>query len=114
MQDRSGARMTVWGILGAAAAYFGAGKLALALAVPDYPPAVWLPAGVAMAAVLLWGPRASLGAALGSLLVNFDDMVNRADTPLALALVVAAGTGLGAGIESLVGFRLVRRFIGDP
>ncbi len=65
----SGADVARIGIL--AAAYFGVAKLGLALAFQNSSvTAIWPPSGLALAAVLLWGPRIWPGIALGALLAN--------------------------------------------
>src|SRR6185369_5274760 len=54
-----------------AAIYFVVAKLSLLLAIPPgYATAIWPPAGVALAAVLVFGPRIWPGVWLGAILVN--------------------------------------------
>jgi integral membrane sensor domain MASE1 len=54
-----------------ATAYWAIGKLALLLAIPPgYATAVWPPAGIALAAFLVYGTRVWPGVVLGSFLVN--------------------------------------------
>jgi CHASE1-domain containing sensor protein len=93
-------------ILGLAAAYVGTGKLALLLAIPPgNATAIWPPAGIALAALLLFGARAWPGVLLGSFLVNLSTPLDRA----ALAVISA-----GASAQALLGAALVRRFVGSP
>jgi len=90
-------------ILGVATAYFGTGKLALLLAIPPgFATAIWPPSGIALAALLLLGPRAWPGVLLGSFLVN----------GLTTSPLVAAAIAVGASVQAGVGAALVRRFVG--
>ena len=76
--------ITLWALRtgGLAIAYIMAGKLALLLAIPPgYATAIWPAAGVALAAILLFGYRVAPGVILGSFVVNigtsFDASVPR-------------------------------------
>jgi len=54
-----------------AAAYFVTGKLSVLLAIPPgIASPVWVPSGIALAAVLRWGYAAGAGVWVGSFLVN--------------------------------------------
>src|SRR5712692_8148569 len=88
-------RRTVWlgvashagQVLLLAAAYFGAAKLSLLLAIPPgYATAVWPPSGIALAAALLAGTRIWPGIWLGAALTNLTVQ----GSPLLAALI---GTG---------------------
>ena len=82
--------------------YFCAGSFGLSLArVHPSASAVWPPSGIALAAILLWGPRLWPGIFLGAFLVNIN-----APGSLATALSIAAGNTL----EALMGAALVSRF----
>jgi len=88
--------------LGLAAVYFVAGKLGLMLAfLHENASAVWPPAGIALAAVLLFGYRVWPGIFLGAFLAN-----------ITTAGSVATSLGIAAGntLEALVGVWLVQRF----
>lgn len=88
--------------LGLAVAYFIAGKLGLMLAfLHENASAVWPPAGIALAAVLLFGYRVWPGIFLGAFLAN-----------ITTAGSIATSIGIAAGntIEALVGAWLVQRF----
>jgi len=93
---------TAASILAVAAVYFCAGRfgLSLALANPSAS-AIWPPAGLALAALLLWGYRLWPGIFLGALLVNLATPGNPA-TDLGIAL--------GNTMEALLGAWLVNRF----
>ena len=84
-----------------ALAYFGAAKLGLALAfsTPNVT-AIWPPAGIAIAALVLFGPRLWLGVALGAFLANVTT-----DVPL----YTTAGITIGNTLEAVVGASLLRR-----
>lgn len=100
-----------WGrwllVLGVSAVYLGAAELNLTMAAaPDPVRVVWPPGGIALAAVLFFGPRVWPGIALGAFLVCAG-----AGTPAAAAVGVAAGNTL----DAVSGAWLLRRFIGfDP
>jgi len=85
-----------------AAVYFAAGKLGLALAVmhPSASP-VWPPTGIALAAVLLLGPRVWPAVFAGAWLVNASTEAG----PL-----TSLGIALGNTLEAVVGGWLVTRF----
>ena len=88
--------------LGLAAVYFVAGKLGLMLAfLHENASAVWPPAGIALAAALLFGYRVWPGIFLGAFLAN-----------VTTAGSVATSLGIAAGntLEALVGAWLVQRF----
>jgi PAS domain S-box-containing protein len=86
-----------WGFLALAGVSFVAGKLGLAFANTDLT-AVWPPAGVALAALLLWGYRVWPALLLGAFLV--------AATTVGLAWT-ALGIALGRTLEALLGAFLV-------
>ncbi len=75
-----------------AIAYFVAGRLGLA--IPLFEPYVtlaWAPSGVALAALLLWGPRMAPGVFIGALAVNLS-----LGEPVAAGAAIAAGATLSA------------------
>lgn len=76
-----------------ALAYFAAAKASLVFALPPgYATAVWLPSGIAVAAVVLWGARCWPGLWLGAALANFS--VN-------LSIPAAVGIATGNTLEAL-------------
>ncbi len=88
-----------------AAVYFAAAKASLLLAIPPgYATAIWPPAGIALAALLVFGDRLWPGVWIGAALANFTV----SSSPF-LALVIASGNTL----EALCGAALVRRYIAD-
>jgi integral membrane sensor domain MASE1 len=87
--------------LAIAIAYFGTAKLGLALAfaTPSVT-AIWPPAGIAVAALVLMGPRLWPGVALGAFLANVTT-----DVPIYTTL----GITIGNTLEAVVGASLLRR-----
>jgi PAS domain S-box-containing protein len=105
-----------WGlfVLCTALAYFVAGKLALMLAIPPgYATPLYPAAGLALASVLVYGPRMALGVALGAFGVNATLSLSRGNMALA-ALAVPAVIGLASGLQAFVGGALVKRFVRQP
>ena len=81
--------------------YFAAGKLGLSLAVVnDSTSAVWPPAGLAMGAMLILGPRVWLAVAVGAFLVNVTT-----SQLVGASLLIAVGNTC----EALAGWWLVTR-----
>jgi PAS domain S-box-containing protein len=89
-------------ILALAAVYFCAGKLGLSLAyIHASASAVWPPAGLALAALLLWGYRLWPGIFLGAFLVNITTQGSVATT---------FGIASGNTLEALLGAWAINRF----
>src|SRR5262245_55490879 len=83
-----------------AAGYTLTGIVGLSLAIPPgYATPVWPPSGIALAAVLMWGPRVWPGIAVGSFLVNLAVALTMANSTFGLA---SAGTALSIGVVSTV------------
>ena len=84
-----------------AGAYYASAKVGLGLAFETSSvTAIWPPAGIALTAFVLWGPRVWPGIALGALLAN-----SWTGVPLVTTLGIACGNTL----EGLVGAHLLRR-----
>ena len=82
------------GVLALAIVYAGCAVLSLRWAVvPGAGTAFWPAAGIALAALVLWGPRLWLGAVLGRLLAFW---ILGAPQPLWAQLVIAEATAMGA------------------
>jgi len=93
-------------ICAVAAGYFLAAKASLAFAIPPgYATAVWPPAGIALAASLVYGTRIWPGVWLGAALANFT-----VGQSLPLACAIATGNTL----EAVCAAWLARRLIGAP
>ena len=89
-----------------AGTYFGAAKFSLLLAIPPgYATAVWPPSGIAVAALLLLGPRVWPGIWAGAALAN----ITVASSPT-IALVI----GTGNTLEAVACAMLVREWVGVP
>jgi PAS domain S-box-containing protein len=88
------------GIALVAAVYFAAAKLGLSLAfVAEQVTAVWPPTGIALATLLVAGPRLWPGIALGALLANLTAHASPA---------AAAAIAVGNTLEAVVGAALLR------
>jgi integral membrane sensor domain MASE1/DNA-binding CsgD family transcriptional regulator len=97
-----------WLLIAAVAlAYFGAAGVSLRLAIPPgYASAVWPPAGIALAAWLLFGGRVWPGIWIGAALAN----VGIAGTPAVVAVLIGAGNTAEAAVAAW----LIGRIIGQP
>ena len=97
-----------------ALAYLAAGKLGLLLAIPPgYASPLYPSAGIALAAVLVFGRRALPGVALGSLLMNASLGAPR-DGLHGLALGLPLVSSLGATLQAGLGALLMRRWLRGP
>ncbi|HCA26784.1 MAG TPA: histidine kinase, partial [Betaproteobacteria bacterium] len=108
--------LLVWaaGSILLALAYAGIGRLALLLAVPPgYATAVFPSAGVALAALLIWGYRYGFGVLLGSYALNVWVALAQGAAPLH-TWGVPLGVALGAALQALAGAALIRRWVGYP
>lgn len=83
--------------------YFCTARLGLMLdAVSDFATLVWFPTGLALACLLLDGPRLWPGIAIGAFLVNWS---------IGASLLTACGIAVGNTLEALVGAFLLRRVV---
>jgi len=90
------------GFVAFVAVYFVAGKLGLSLAfVNASATAVWPPTGLAIAALLLFGPQLIPGILVGALAVN---LATSGDLPS------SAGIAIGNTLEAILGSYLVQRW----
>src|SRR6186997_2491575 len=93
-------------VVALATTYFVTAKLSLPLAIPPgYATAVWPPSGIALAALLLLGPRLWPGVWLGAALVN---------ATVELSWLAAAIIATGNTLEALAAAALIRRDAGVP
>jgi len=116
LYDGSPVRRFALQSLAVAVVYAVVGYVGLLLAIPPgYSVAVWLPSGIAFAAVLLYGYGVWPGILLGSFLANvstgFDDSTQAA---LLQSIAVPFGIGCGATLQAVAGAFLVRRFAAFP
>ncbi len=101
-------------ILGIAIAIFLAAKFSQHLTTPPSNASpVWPGAGIALAATILYGPRALIGIFLGAVAFEFQLFaVTAGDRTIGNELILAFGLGLGASLQALVGAELIKRVIG--
>ena len=96
-----------------ALAYGAAGAAAIALAgPPGYAAPLYPSAGLALAAVLVYGRAAGAGVLLGAFAVNAGLGALRGQPGPGLLLLLPLLIGLGAMLQALAGAWLVRRFVG--
>jgi PAS domain S-box-containing protein len=80
---------------------------------PGYASALWVPAGLALMAVLTRGARMWPGVFLGSLAHNLL-LSAGSGIPWAASLAISGGIAAGASLQAIAGAALVRRFVGFP
>src|SRR4051812_24878167 len=82
--------------------YFAAARLGLAVnAVSGFATQVWAPAGIALAALLLYGPNLWPGITLGAFAINLAK---------GAAFTTAFGISIGNTLEALTAAFILRRF----
>src|SRR5208283_4464287 len=95
-------------ILGIAAGYLALARFSLLLAIPPgYASAIWPPAGLALAAALLWGYRIWFGVWLGSFAANLWTVLNAGNAILSVSTVLAAVIGSGTALQAVFGAYLI-------
>ena len=106
--------LALWVVAGTALAYLLTGLAALQLAIPpSYASPLYPSAGVALAAVLVFGRAAVPGVLLGAFGVNLSLSALRGNLDLS-ALGVPALIALGAALQAWAGAALVLRFARRP
>jgi PAS domain S-box-containing protein len=101
-------------VAGSALVYAVVGWLALLLAIPPgYASPLYPSAGIALAAVVVYGRVALPGVALGAFMVNVVLSASRGQMHAA-ALVLPAVIGAGAALQAALGAELLRRFAPQP
>ncbi|NPU94319.1 MAG: hypothetical protein HPY82_20610 [Gammaproteobacteria bacterium] len=105
-----------WQIPLVAVAYFVMGRIGLLLAIPPgYASPLWPPAGLALAALLLWGPRCWPGVLLGSFGVNLTIGLNTNGLPqMVESTAVAFLIGAGAAAQAIGSRWLILRVTQPP
>ncbi|TCS63671.1 CHASE domain-containing protein [Varunaivibrio sulfuroxidans] len=118
MEDQKSSSFRRWALQSSAVAlaYVVTGKISLLLAIPPgYATAIWPPAGIALAAVLVYGYRSWVGVFLGSFFVNvltgFD---TRTEGAVLTSFLVPVGIAFGAALQAVGGAYCVRRFARFP
>jgi PAS domain S-box-containing protein len=108
-------RKMLTGIVTVALAYLFLGRLSLLLAIPPgYAMAIYPPAGLALAAVLIGGYRLAPGVALGSLMLNLWITWETQQALSSTAWLLASTIALGAMLQASCGAYLVRRRLSYP
>lgn len=94
-------------------AIIGTGFFCLSLATyADYIAPLWMPAGIALGALIIWGPRAIGAVCIAPALTYFLVVLNQADPVTGRALLIAALIGLVSTFQTLLGRALMARFLG--
>lgn len=104
-------------VIAVALAYLLAARFGSLFAVPPgFASAIWPPAGIALAALLLWRWPAALGIGLGSLATNLWLMLAAPGEPswTAPQLLAPLLIGCGAMAQAVAGGWLVRRYLPWP
>ncbi len=100
-------------ILLLALAYVAAGRLSLLLAIPPgFVSGLFLPMGIALGALLIWGLPMSLGVFIGSTLLNIS--VSSAPAISLPVVLLAVEIACGSTLASVTGALLIRRYVGFP
>ncbi len=102
-------------VLGLVVMYVVTARLGLLLALPPEKKAtaIWVPSGIALAAVLLYGRRLWPGIWLGAFLANLWDYSDPANAfSLAAHVAVSSGIATGSTLQALAGSVLLRRLVG--
>ena len=101
-------------VLVIAVGYCFTGGFGLLLAIPPgYATAVWPPSGIALTALLWWGPRVWPGIWLGSFLVNVWVSLTATNAEIGVtSLALAASIGVGSTAQGLLGAFLLQRWVG--
>lgn len=96
-------------------AYVIAGRLSLMLAIPPgFVTGLFLPLGIALGAVLIWGMPMLVGVFLGSTLLNVSVALSAGQPFSWLVVLVAAEIAAGSSLASLAGAWLIRHYVGFP
>lgn len=110
---RSSLALLVLRIVLLAFVYVIVGRLSLLLAIPPgFISGIFLPMGIALGAVLIWGVPMAAGVFIGSTLLNIS--ISSASSISLGGALVAAEIACGSTLASLTGALLIRRFVGFP
>src|SRR5205814_3193291 len=87
--------------------------LFLAADVLKYATAIWIPSGIALGSVLVWGKRALLDVFLGSLIIYFYiTQHNEPSLSFWLPLFIGGSIAIGATLQAAIGYHLIKRWVG--
>src|SRR5262249_48045548 len=92
-----------YSIAGLVVVLFGIGPAKIS---PIFPPA-----GIAVAATLIWGPRVLPAVFAGQFLNGFP-LLEQPQTTVSMYDLANTGTGIGSTLEALIAVSLLRRFAG--
>jgi diguanylate cyclase (GGDEF)-like protein/PAS domain S-box-containing protein len=102
-------------VLVTAVLYYMAGRLTMSLSLPpSYASAIWPPAGVGLAAVLLWGNRVLPGIFVAELFIHYEVYDISALLESSPELLVFFLNPFNSVIRSWLGCVLVKKFAGYP
>lgn len=102
-------------ILLLACAYWITGWLSLQLAIPPgFVSGLFLPMGIALGAMLIWGVPMIGGVLLGSTLLNLSVSLLAGHSFSSVIFLIAFEIACGSALASLAGVLLIRRYVGFP
>jgi PAS domain S-box-containing protein len=114
-QEKPGARRTLLMYAALPLAYIVCGRLGLLLAgPPGYATAVFLPAGIAVAAMFVAGAATLPGIFIGAFLLNVWVGYTTAHHADAAGIAAAAGIALASSVQAALGGSALRSLIGYP
>lgn len=99
-------------IAGVAAAYAASAQIGFRFAIEGNVTAIWIPSGIALAALLFFGPRAAVGVFVGSFYGNITAFADSGR--IAPALIASTTIGLGAVLQALAGWWALQRLSTKP
>ncbi|MDD5461966.1 MAG: EAL domain-containing protein [Methylococcales bacterium] len=102
-------------VIATAVLFYIAGKLTMSLSLPpSYATAIWPPAGIGLASVLLWGYRVLPGIFIAELLIHYEvyDMSALWKSPPELLIFIL--NPFNSVIRSWLGCVLVKKYAGYP
>lgn len=95
--------------------YFLAGQLGIMFALPgtNVTP-IWIPSGIALALIMLYGYRVTIAVFFGSFFVNILTLHQLfPDINLFKVIAVSFFTGIGAALQAAAGYALINHYILD-
>ncbi len=96
-------------------AFMAMGELSLLLAMPSgFASGVFLPMGISLGAVLIWGTPMLWGVFLGSFFLNFVASLGTSQEPSLHHVLLGIQIAIGNSLASLAGAQLIRHYIGFP
>ncbi len=112
---RSSQFLVCWRIALLVLAYLVSGKLSLLLAIPPgFVSGIFLPLGISLGAVLIWGTPMLWGVFLGSFLLNIQVSADASQDVSVNVILVAVQIAAGSSLASFAGALLIRHYVGFP